>query len=93
MSEDNDQKPRYATLIRGRYYDFEGLIWNRDEDALTHQVSAEQEAYLTKNAYDPITVDGEEHRRPKFEFHDDEPEEEEPLPKPRRRARQRVAAS
>src|SRR5690348_7119320 len=65
---------RYAALVRGRYYDYDGLVWDRENGAEVHPVTEAQEQYLRETAYDRKTVDGEEQRLPKFEFTDTPPE-------------------
>lgn len=61
-----------ATLVRGRYYDLNGKVWDVEKKD-THPVTPEEEAHLREHAFDRYTLAGEEQLIPKFKFSNDEP--------------------
>lgn len=87
----------YATLVRGRYHDACGKVWDLENGVATHPVTEQEAAYLTKHAVDKKTVDERLELIQKFEFSEDAPEDYQeaegpeaeaklPTPKVRRRA-------
>lgn len=83
--------PRTATLVRGRYYDCKGKVWNsEDPKMVTQTISEDEEEYLREHAVIVKTVDGQEFRVPRFEFSTDK---DQAAPRVRSRRRPATAAA
>jgi hypothetical protein len=65
----------YATLRRGRYYDYNGKVWDRESGKDTQEVTEEEALWLKENGVDRKTVDEMEELIQKFDFSDTSPDD------------------
>ena len=93
------EQPIYAELIRGRYYDYNGKVWEVPEDALegdrgpTLQITVEEFDWMLDHANDRKTVDDQLELIPKFRYSNTAPEAPKVVEAPKPRVRRRRAAA